>query len=426
MSFDFVAIDFETSNNKYTSACSIGIAAVKNNEICKKEYFLIHPPTLEFSRKNISINGITPEDVENSPLFPDIWNNISTYFKDNLMVAHNAAFDMSVLKNCLTLYKIPMPDFKYVCSIPISTRLCRGKKIGKSLEDRARYFDIDLGHHHNSLDDAITCANLVIECVKRSHRKSLESFCNTYTSVPVKNFKDLHPKIELFKKRSPIFHNKFNTVKISEIKPECDSIDTSNPFYNKTVVFTGDLENLNRRDAMQEVVNLGGILKSGVSKKTDYLVVGIQDKSLVDNSGMSSKEQKAAELKDQGYDIKTIYEDEFLDMSKYKTNRENIDISKKVLDLESLIVFNNLNDKIEKLKEWKLLSPSANDLKDIYYKKKSNIYNADILGYISKTTNPKCISQSYETIVLKVEDKIIKIAPAYLLEMQKKDFQQNQ
>ncbi|MEY8000686.1 exonuclease domain-containing protein [Clostridium sp. Mt-5] len=268
MSFDFVAIDFETSNNEYSSACSIGIAAVKNNEICKKEYFLIHPPTLDFDKKNISINGITPKDVKDSPLFPEVWNNISTYFDENIIVAHNAAFDMSVLKNCLLQYKIPMPNFKYICSIPISTRLCRGKGIGKSLKERAEYFGIELGHHHNSLYDAIACAHLVIECIKRAHRKTLESFCHTYISLPIKSFKDLHPKKEFAKRiKNDSLANKFNRIKISDIKPDCEYIDTSNPFYNKNVVFTGDLETLGRKEAMQKVVNLGGILKSGVSKK---------------------------------------------------------------------------------------------------------------------------------------------------------------
>ncbi|WP_406540886.1 exonuclease domain-containing protein [Clostridium ljungdahlii] len=194
MLFDFVAIDFETANNNFNSACSLGIAAVKNNKICKKDYFLIHPPTLDFNKKNISINGITPKDIENSPLFPDIWNDIHTYFDDNIIIAHNAVFDMSVLKNCLLEYDISMPNFNYICSIPISTKLCGGKGIGKSLEDRAKYFGVDLGHHHNSLDDAAACANLVIECIKRAHKKNLESFCHTYTSLPIKTFKDLNPQ----------------------------------------------------------------------------------------------------------------------------------------------------------------------------------------------------------------------------------------
>ena len=43
--FDFTAIDFETATNKMSSACSIGLVAVNNLEIVKKEYFLIKPST---------------------------------------------------------------------------------------------------------------------------------------------------------------------------------------------------------------------------------------------------------------------------------------------------------------------------------------------------------------------------------------------
>ncbi|MEM5591001.1 hypothetical protein AAHH67_03470 [Niallia circulans] len=43
---------------------------------------------------------------------------------------------------------------------------------------------------------------------------------------------------------------------------------------------------------MQQVVNVGGIIKSGVSSKTDYLVVGDQDQKLVGSEGISSKEKK--------------------------------------------------------------------------------------------------------------------------------------
>ncbi|QCH27957.1 exonuclease domain-containing protein [Clostridium tyrobutyricum] len=419
MSFDFVAIDFETANNNYSSACSLGIVGVKNNEIYKKDYFLIHPPTLDFSEKNISINGITPKDIENAPLFPEIWNNINSYFDDNILIAHNAAFDMSVLKNCLSEYDLSMPDFNYICSIPISTRLCRGKGIGKSLEDRANYFGIDLGHHHNSLDDAMACANLVIECIKRAHRKTLESFCHTYVSLPIKNFADLHPRKELMGKsnKSTFAEHRFNTVKVSEIKSTNDNIDPSNPFYNKSVVFTGDLECLSRKEAMQKIADWGGILKSSVSKKTDYLIIGIQDKSLVGDDGMSNKEEKAYILNEKGYSIKILNETEFLNLINIDKDTKN-----NALDLDSIITFNNLDDRMDKLKEWKLLSPKAEEEKDIYYKNKDITYKCEIIGYLNKKTNSNCIDRFYETVVIKFDNDIIKISPAFLLEMQKKDF----
>ncbi|URZ07564.1 exonuclease domain-containing protein [Clostridium felsineum] len=310
MDFDFLTIDFETSNNNYNSACSIGLVLIKDKKIINTKYFLIKPPSLNFNADNIRINGITPGQVSNSPLFPEIWEQIKFYFNDTKVIAHNASFDMSVLKNCLLEYNLQIPEFTYIDSIPISTRACRGEGIGRSLDDRAKYFNINMGTHHNALDDAITCANLVIECLNRKHRKTLESYCSTYSSIPIKHFSELKPSKEF--KRS--FSNRFKKIAISEITATTENINDNNPFYNKIVVFTGELKSMDRKLAMQKVVNLGAILRNSVSSKTTYLIVGIQDKSLVGEDGLSSKEEKAYALISNGNEIKILKEDEFLNM----------------------------------------------------------------------------------------------------------------
>ena len=46
---DFVAIDFETANEKRNSACSIGLTVVKDNKIVEEKYFLIKPCEMRFS-----------------------------------------------------------------------------------------------------------------------------------------------------------------------------------------------------------------------------------------------------------------------------------------------------------------------------------------------------------------------------------------
>lgn len=92
------------------------------------------------------------------------------------------------------------------------------------------------------------------------------------------------------------------------------------------------------------------------------------------------------------------------------------------INLDSLISFNDLNEKLDKLKEWKLLSPKAEKEKDLYYKNDTNTYKCEIIGYLSKKTNSNCLSEYYETVVIKANDRIIKICPSYLLEMQKKNF----
>lgn len=418
MEFDFIAIDFEIANSNYSSACSLGLVGVKDNDIVEEKYYLIKPLGMNFGETEMEIHAITPETVANSPSFPELWHEISHYFNGNsIIIAHNAVFDMSVLKNCLMEYNLEIPDFNYICSIPISTRACRGKNVGKSLKDRCNYFEIEMGQHHNSLDDAKACANLVIKCLKLKKRKSITSYCSTFSSIPIKVFKDLNPLREFRKNKtynnSNLPSNKFNQISISEITATMETIDTSNDFYNKNLVFTGELKNMDRKQAMQSVVNLGGMLKNGVSSKIDYLVVGAQDESIT-KDGISTKEKKAYELIEKGYNIKILNESQFLSIIHHDKN-EN-------LKIESMINFNTINEKLEKLKEWKLLSPKAEEIKALYYKNNDNMYECNILGFLSKETNSNCLSEYYETVVIKADNKVVKISPSYLLEMQKKNF----
>jgi DNA polymerase-3 subunit epsilon len=309
--FDFVAIDFETANNELSSACSIGIAAVNNNEIALKKYYLIKPPGLKFDKKNTEIHGLTAEDVMNAADFSSVWPEIAPYIANNLLVAHNAAFDMSVLKCCLAEYNLAVPNTEYVCSIAVSD-YAFPETVGKSLAERASLLGINLENAHNALDDAAACAELVIKTLKINAQNSLQAFLPKKRKIKRSLLSEFKHMTAFQKPKKN--YNRFNQICIADIAATVDVINTENPVYEKAFVFTGEMEHISREEAMQMVVNLGGIIKSGVSKKINYLVVGIQDKSLVSSAGMSSKEIKANELIQQGIEINIINEQTFMDL----------------------------------------------------------------------------------------------------------------
>lgn len=316
---DFIAIDFEIANADMASACSIGLAYVENNAIVKEQYFLIKPPSLSFHPKFIAVHGITEKDVEDAKSFPEVWEMIKEDISSHTIIAHNAQFDMSVLYCCLEKYQLDKPDFSYICSIPISNRATRGAKIGQSLKDRTSYFGIAMEEHHHAGSDARACAELVIACIESRKKDSLTNYCASYPTLPIKLFSELKPQTTFgrattFAKRKPV--KQFNSVSISEISPTTDSFDENHPLYQKNLVFTGDLHSLDRKDAMQQVVDVGGVIKSGVSSKTDYLVVGVQDQKLVGSEGISSKEKKAYDLQAKGKPIEIINEQQFLALLK--------------------------------------------------------------------------------------------------------------
>lgn len=305
---DFIAIDFEIANNKMSSACSLGLAFVKDNKIIDEKYYLIQPPTMQFDNATIKIHGLTANDVINAKKFNEIWEEIKHYFNEIPIIAHNAQFDMSVLHSCITEYSLELPEFEYICSIPISTKACR-EKVGNSLTDRLAHFNIKLNDHHNALADSRACAELVLACLEVKKRKSLQTYISMFgQGITVHKFSELNPQTYFGK------NGKFRSkrIAISEIAVTVETIKTNHPFFGKNVVFTGDMSTIDRKEAMQLVVNAGGIIKSGVSSITNYLVVGKQDLSLVGDEGKSTKEKKAYDFIEKGKNIKIIRESEFL------------------------------------------------------------------------------------------------------------------
>lgn len=305
--YDFIAIDFETASAENYSACSLGMAFVKDLEIVDTKYFLIQPPTLVFGEKNIQIHGILPQQVKDAPRFDIVWEEIKQYFtEENLIIAHNAKFDMSVLKCSLKFYDIEIPSFFYTDSIRISTKICTGE-IGRSLKSRAEFFNINMEEHHNALSDAKTCAKIVIESIKRSKqkRKCIKYFIN-FRAIKIDDFQSL-------KEHKAIGNALFEKIAYSEIATT-QEVDKGHFLYCKNVAITGDFETLNRKSIIQKLTNCGAIVQNSVTTKTNILIAGNYDKNIFVKDNISTKEKKALAFIDKGHDIKIINEQEFLSL----------------------------------------------------------------------------------------------------------------
>jgi DNA polymerase III subunit epsilon len=99
------------------------------------------------------------------------------------------------------------------------------------------------------------------------------------------------------------------------LRPSVDDVPAESHFTDKTVVFTGTLScGLTRAQAAQLVVDAGGMTTDSMSKKVDYLVLGLQDARKVKDGKHSGKMLKAAELQRAGSQIEFLSEDDFLRM----------------------------------------------------------------------------------------------------------------
>ena len=119
---NFIAIDFETATGKRASICEIGICVVRNGEISETRSWLVQPEDNLYSYWNMQCHGITPEDTENSPSFPEVWEEIERLFLDDFdtLVAHNATFDRSCLEHSAQLYNLHLPELQWQCTLKIA------------------------------------------------------------------------------------------------------------------------------------------------------------------------------------------------------------------------------------------------------------------------------------------------------------------
>lgn len=71
---------------------------------------------------------------------------------------------------------------------------------------------------------------------------------------------------------------------------------------------------MDRKAACKVVELAGGRASNNINKKTEYLVMGIQDFSKFADGEKSTKTKKAEKLLAEGYPIEIISEDDFLRM----------------------------------------------------------------------------------------------------------------
>ena len=101
----YIAFDVETPNRYNHRMSAIGITVVEGNAITDSFYSLVNPET-DFDYFNIRLTGIDEDMVSGAPTFPQLWTKIEPIMASGILLAHNAVFDMAVLKKCLDHYEI--------------------------------------------------------------------------------------------------------------------------------------------------------------------------------------------------------------------------------------------------------------------------------------------------------------------------------
>ena len=317
VSGSFVAIDFETATSCWDSACAVGVVAFEEGSPVGELSLLIRPPGNRYDPINTAIHGIGPSDTENSPTFPDVWEQVATMLDGYLGVAHNTAFDMSVLRRSAEYHGYEPDPFMFACTYRLA-RSAMPELSSWRLDVLAAEFGIPLVHH-DPLSDAKAAGLLWLALAARfdtTHSDLLATHGYRLGCCHLEDYKPFSNAKPPNTRRLSLGSSKSRTPKsfsAKDFKP-CREPDTEGPLFSKKIVFTGTLKSMPRREAFQAAVDAGAKPLQSVSRRTDYLVVGATDLSKVGESGRerSSKHRKALALSAAGCPIEVIDEYQFI------------------------------------------------------------------------------------------------------------------
>lgn len=284
-----VFLDVETTGTDPSKDEIIQISAIKFLGTQEIERFNTYVnPGCPIPFEATSVNGITDTIVANAPKIYDIKESFFRFIDDAVLVGYNVSFDLRFIS---IAYGGALDGVQFIDVMNWAHKHLDLPNY--HLKTVSEYLGF---HPAGSFHDALTDCEATSDIFWKLCIQELMDYSNTFHAPRQK-------KKKAFAKFRP-----------KEISPRTTQMDTSHPLFGKKIVFTGDLS-ISRFEAAQMAVDCGALVRTSVSGKTNYLVVGKQDITIVGEDGMSDKEEKAHELNASGKaSIEVISECEFMSL----------------------------------------------------------------------------------------------------------------
>lgn len=282
---DYSIVDVETTGLDFNYCEIIEVAALKvrNGEVVERFSSLVRPE-YEVDDFIAELTGITNEMLESAPTFSEISKDFYNFLSDDVLIGYNVNFDVNFLYDAFLKNGLVFSN-DFIDLLRIARKTLPDLK-HHTLSDMVRHYKILREDEHRALPDCIMTQKCY-ECLKAT-------ILEEYTEETF---------ILRFKKTSQ-----------KNVIAQTTDFDETNPIYGKTVVFTGALSCMQRRDAMQIVANLGGINGDNVTKKTNFLVIGSEEFASSVKDGKTTKMKKAEGYILKGCELSIISESAFFDM----------------------------------------------------------------------------------------------------------------
>ncbi|HHY91284.1 MAG TPA: PHP domain-containing protein, partial [Clostridiales bacterium] len=169
----YVVFDIETTglSSKKDKIIEIGAVKVQDNQIVDRFSALIDP-LISIPSQIVQLTGITDELVRGRPSIAEVLPSFLEFVGTSPVVAHNAAFDTSFIKeNC---FQLGLPFSNAIIDTLGLARVLMPNLKKHRLDVIAKALQIELEHHHRAVDDAEATAKIFMNFLDVLKKKGIQ------------------------------------------------------------------------------------------------------------------------------------------------------------------------------------------------------------------------------------------------------------
>lgn len=294
---NYVIVDLETTglDPRFDSIIEIGAIKVINNNISEELSVLVNPfeedEDIYIPSFITELTGITSKDIlEKGISIDQALGKFIDFVKDDIIIGYNVNFDINFIYDNYKKIFHKHFDNDYVDVLRLARKAFPTLEHHR-LKDMKNYLGFDQHQEHRAAKDVID-TKIIFDAIQKevSSSQGIDEFKRTLSK---------------------------GKIRAKDILTKETEFDELNPFYSSYVCFTGKMDTIVRREAMQLICNLGGIPQDRVTKQTNYLILGDTSYSVNVKDGVTGKMKNAQKLIAEGQELEILSESVFIDMLEY-------------------------------------------------------------------------------------------------------------
>ena len=266
---NFLLLRIECCNTFKNSPCRIALIGVKDSVIFEEKEILIEPSESDFDYLE---SGMTLAELKRIGSFDEHWMELQEFLhKYPLVVATNDGYDAEVLYNAIKRYGVQCDPISYVTSKNMMRKSVHIPSY--AFNDLCEKYELEC-NDNLPMTKARAWVNILLKSYDTVESDNLEAFFDEQKLIVGQISSDEFKRSFLkrsYRKRTYKRSEDADYV-IDESKFQPDHL-----FFDQLIVFTGSFDYFVKDEARRWLEEIGGHYSDGLTKSTNFLVVGTQN-----------------------------------------------------------------------------------------------------------------------------------------------------